>query len=236
MKKKHDRDYFVSCILAAGGSGARMESDINKIFIDLCDMPVLAHCLITLQENDHIDEIIIAARECDLPGCNDIVYEFGINKVKTITVGGATRQESVKKALCEVSKNAEIVLVHDAARPLVRTSSISDVVLGVTQFGAAAVGVPVKNTLKYIDDDGFISSTPDRSNMYEIHTPQGFTYDLIKRIYENADALGLTGTDDCYLAEQLDVKIKMITGSYDNIKITTAEDLIIAEQLFLNRL
>ena len=235
MKKKIKRNYFVSCVVAAGGKGSRMGADINKIFLDISGIPVLARTLSVLNSCEYIDEIIIVTAEYDLPGCNDIVREFNINKVKTITTGGATRQESVRNGIREVSEDADIVMIHDAARPLVTPHHLEEVILSAKEFGATALGVPEKNTLKQIDSDGFITKTLDRSKIYAIHTPQVFSKEIIDRMYKNDETLA-TATDDCMLAEMLGVKIKMIDDSYENIKITTRDDLVIAEQILENRM
>ena len=235
LKKKIKRDYFVSCIVAAGGKGTRMGADMNKIFLDLSGVPVIAHTLHVLNICDYIDEIILVTAECDILGCHDIVREFDIKKVKTITTGGNTRQESVKNGFLEVSENADIVMVHDAARPLVTNHHLQDVIESAKDFGAAALGVPEKNTLKQIDENGFISHTIDRSSVYAIHTPQVFSYDLINKMYESSEETLSTATDDCMLAEMFGAKIKIVEDSYENIKITTQEDLILAEQILENR-
>ncbi|MBQ4517862.1 MAG: 2-C-methyl-D-erythritol 4-phosphate cytidylyltransferase [Clostridia bacterium] len=229
MKQKKQTKPFVSCIIAAAGKGSRMQADINKIFLEYSDMPVLAHTLLTFQHSALVDEIIIVTSECDLLGCKDITEEFEITKVKTITVGGAQRQDSVRNALHEVSENADIVLIHDAARPLVTEAVIQNVIDGALVYQAAATGVSCKNTLKVADDEGLITDTPDRSHLFEIQTPQGFTAELIKKAHTYAYENQLYGTDDCYLVEQLGHRVKIVDGDYKNIKITTPEDLLLAE-------
>ena len=225
----------VSCIIAAGGSGSRMGADINKIFLDLDEMPVLAHTLLAFENHPQVSEIILVSRECDIPGCKDIADEFKISKLHTIVKGGATRQESVKNGLSEVSEDAQAVLIHDAARPLISQSAISDVIDAVFAHGGAAVGSPCKCTIKETDENGFITRTVNREFLYEVQTPQGFTPDLLQKMYENAELEQISATDDCYLAEQLGYKVKMITGSSDNIKITTYDDLLLAEQILDKR-
>ena len=231
MKKNKTPQKKISCIVAAAGKGSRMQADQNKIFLEYAGSPVLAHTLSTLERCPLIAEIIIVTSECDIMGCQDIVRQFGISKVKTITVGGETRQDSVRNALAELASDTDIVLIHDAARSLVRQQVIENVICDVTRYGAAAPGVPCKSTLKEADADGIICATPDRSRMYEIQTPQGFTYELIIRAHENAVAQNLVGTDDCYLVEQLGHRVKISEGDYRNMKITTPEDLLIAECL-----
>ncbi len=227
MKKK--KRPFVSCIIAAAGKGSRMQADINKIFLEFAEQPVLGHTLLAFEKNDAIDEIIIVTSECDLLGCKDIAEEFGIQKLKSITLGGALRQDSVRNALKEVSPEAEIVLIHDAARPLVSPNVIENVIQDVLLYEAAAPGVPCKNTLKEADTDGLICNTPDRSKLFEIQTPQGFRKELIVRAHTLALENKLSGTDDCFLVEQLGAKVKISEGDYRNIKVTTPEDLLVAE-------
>ncbi len=229
MKHKGKESPFVSCIVAAAGKGSRMQSDLNKIFLEYGGMPVLAHTLLALQRCSFIHEIVVVTSECDILGCSDIVAEFDITKVKTITIGGAERQDSVRNALQEVSSCADIVLIHDAARSLITETVIQNVVDGVIECGAAAPGVPCKNTLKQRDESGMICGTPDRSMLYEIQTPQGFQRDLILQAHTHAHQNNISGTDDCFLVEQLGHRVKIAEGDYRNIKITTPEDLLIAE-------
>lgn len=235
MKRQKKNAPFVSCIIAAGGSGSRMGADVNKIFLELDGVPVLAHTLLAFEEHPQISEIILVARECDILGCKDIADEFGITKLRTVTKGGATRQESVVCGMAEISPQAQAVLIHDAARPLVTADVISDVAENAILCGGAAVGAPCKNTIKETDTDGFITRTVDREFLFEIQTPQGFTADLARRMYENAAEKGICGTDDCFLAEQAGIRVKLVAGSSDNIKITTYDDLLIAEQILDTR-
>ncbi len=229
MKQKKQPKPFVSCIVAAAGRGSRMQADVNKIFLEYNEMPVLAHTLLVLEKSALIDEIIIVTAECDMLGCKDIAEEFNITKLKTITLGGSKRQDSVRNALNEVAEHADIVLIHDAARPLLTEDVIKSVVEGVVAYGAAATGVPCKNTLKLTNDKGLITGTPDRSHLYEIQTPQGFAKEIIIKSHTYALENNIAGTDDCYLAEQSGYCVKIVDGDYKNIKITTPEDLLLAE-------
>ncbi|MBE7048546.1 MAG: 2-C-methyl-D-erythritol 4-phosphate cytidylyltransferase [Ruminococcaceae bacterium] len=229
MRKKAENSPYISCIVAAAGKGSRMGADVNKIFLEFGGMPVLAHTLLALERCDAIHEIVIVTSEEDMLGCKDIAAEFSINKVKTITLGGAMRQDSVRNALQEISPKTEIVLIHDGARPLLTEDVIQSVIRGVEEHKAAAAGVACKNTLKIADDEQFILSTPDRNHMYEIQTPQGFNRDLIILAHQKAVENHIQATDDCYLAEQLGIPVKIVPGDYRNIKITTPEDLALAE-------
>lgn len=231
MKTKQSSAPFVSCILAAAGKGSRMQADVNKIFLEYGGMPVLAHTLLAFERSEAIREMIIVTAPGDILGCKDIAEEFNIKKLKTIVPGGERRQDSVRFALRETSPQAELVLIHDAARPLVTGTVINGVIDAALKHGAAAAGVPCKSTLKLADDRGIIASTPDRSHLFEIQTPQGFKRDLIIRAHKHAQEHDLLGTDDCYLAEQLGAEVKITEGDYRNIKITTPDDLILAEML-----
>ncbi len=235
MKKNKKNLPFISCIIAAGGSGSRMGADVNKIFLDLDEIPVLAHTLLAFENHKMISEIIIVCRECDMLGCKDIAEEFKITKLKTITKGGAARQDSVANGIKELSEACEAVLIHDAARPLITEEGITEVIYAVLEHGGAAIGSPCKCTIKETDENGFITKTVDRRYLYEIQTPQGFKTEQLKQMFDNAQENGIVGTDDCYLAEQLSLPVKMISGSSDNIKITTYDDLLLAEQILDKR-
>lgn len=222
---------FVSAIVAAGGSGTRMNKEKNKLFLPVLNTPVIAHTLLALEKNDCIDEIIISAKESEFFIIDDIIKEFGILKVKSIVKGGQTRAESVMSAINEISENSDFVAVHDGARPLVSQAVLNNTVKDAEQFGAAACGVLPKCTLKSADGDGFIKDTVDRSKTYEIQTPQVFKKDLFLKAYSQDMETIKNATDDCSLIEKLGVKIKISEGDYKNIKITTPEDILIAEAI-----
>lgn len=227
--KKQPKDGFVSCIVAAGGSSRRMGE--NKLFMEIGGIPVIARTLMALDKSNFIDEIIVSAREEDMLAIGDLVKQFCVKKVKTIVKGGAERADSVKAAISELSADCDFVAVHDGARPLVDQETIADAVKNACEFGAAACGVRPKCTLKRENKDGFIAETIDRSVVYEIQTPQVFEKSLFLRAYD-ADEKALKGaTDDCALVERLGANIKITQGSYRNIKITTIEDISIAEGL-----
>ena len=225
----------VSVMIAAAGSGSRMGAQVNKIFLDLAEAPVLAHTLHAFEHCPLVAEIIIAAAERDIMECGRLSLEYGIGKLKTVVAGGATRQQSVRNALSAVSEGCDIVLVHDAARPLVRESVINGVIAAAAEHGAAAAGAECKNTMKSVDVDGFIVKTLDRSRMTEIQTPQGFLKSIITRAHEDAVGRGIGATDDCMLAELIGAKIKLVHSGSDNLKITTYDDLIYAEHILESR-
>lgn len=222
---------FVSCIVAAGGSGNRMGANKNKLLLEIDGVPVLCHTLMALQNSDSVAEIIISAREEDIVEIARLADKFSIQKLKTIVKGGKSRAESVLSAVKELSDECTIVMVHDGARPFVTNEIISNTIDSAKEYGAAACGVKPKCTLKSVEN-GFISETVDREKTVEIQTPQVFTKELFMRMYsENTIA---DATDDCVLAERCEAKIFITDGSYKNIKITTPEDMEIAE-IFIRR-
>ena len=236
MKKRENTKHaFVSCVVAAGGSGSRMGTEENKLFLELLGVPVLAHTLMALDRSTDIDEIVIAARETDMLRIKSIIETYGITKATAVVRGGAHRSASVKAALSAVSEQADLIAVHDGARPLVDEHVISAVVEDAKTYGAAATGVRPKCTLKRADKDGFIKETVDRSEIFEIQTPQVFQKQLLLQAYDAEEATLALATDDCLLVEQLGKKIKITEGSYRNIKITTPEDIPVAEGLLEGR-
>ena len=217
----------ITAIIVAAGNGTRMGGVKNKVFLKLGERTVIEYTLNAFLSCKEIDDIILVTRECDIELCK---------KFKDIKVipGGKTRQESVYLGLSE-AKNSDIVAIHDGARALVSSHSIEDAIKDAKIFGAAALGVSSKDTLKVIDDDGFIKETLDREKIYNIQTPQIFkTADIIKA-HEKAIKDNFIATDDCALYEKYIGKVKITKGSYDNIKLTTPEDMQVAENILKKR-
>jgi 2-C-methyl-D-erythritol 4-phosphate cytidylyltransferase len=161
----------------------------------------------------------------------NIVDFYGFTKVKTLVCGGRERQNSVYNGILEVSKDCDIVLVHDGARPFLNEENIIDSVDAAYEYGAASVAVPVKDTVKVSDAENFASETLDRSRLWSIQTPQAFRYDIIIQAHERAVKEGFIGTDDAVLVERMGQKMKLVMGNYYNIKITTKEDLSMARAI-----
>ncbi len=223
---------FTSVLVVAAGRGTRMNSDINKQYIDIGDIPVIAKTLAVFQNSNDIDEIIVVINENDISYCQkNIIEKYSLSKVKKLVPGGKERQNSVYNGLINVNPKSDIVLIHDGARPFINENIIKDSIRETFEFGATIVAVSVKDTIKEGDSEGFISKTLDRSNLWSVQTPQGFRYDLILEAHNKAIKDGFLGTDDAVLVERLGTKIKIVFGSYDNIKITTQEDLAIAEAI-----
>ncbi|NLY44618.1 MAG: 2-C-methyl-D-erythritol 4-phosphate cytidylyltransferase [Tissierella sp.] len=225
-------NYYVSVIIAAAGMSNRMGSKINKQFIAIDNKPILVHTIEKFEQSKYIDEIIIVSKEEEVEYCRkEIVRKYGFKKVTKIIRGGKERQDSIYNGLMALSENTDIVLTHDGARPFVKHTHIEDGIKGVIEHGACVIGVPVKDTIKVVNDTDVVHHTPKRSLLWAAQTPQCFWAHLIKKGYEHAMNEGIVGTDDSSLVEKMGHEIKMIMGSYDNIKITTPEDLIIAESL-----
>lgn len=227
----------VTAIIAAAGNGSRMGDaySCGKQLILLRGQPVIAHTLMAFQQAETIDEIIIVAREEEIVVISDIAKGIGADKVTEIVVGGKSRQESVSNGLARVNPQSKFIAIHDGARPLIRPELIDETARAALEYGAAAVGVPVKDTLKHVSEDGFISVTMPREKLVQIQTPQIFEI----RDYAAGIALAVTEgasyTDDCQLYERLSKKIKLVPGDYENIKITTREDMDIAEAVLERR-
>ena len=215
----------VTALIAAAGSGTRMKFYTPKQFLEINNTPILANTLGKFEKNIYVDYILIVTRECDIQNVILLAEKYNITKLKSVIAGGDTRQHSIMNGLdCTES---DIVLIHDGARPFVTDSQISEVIKAVSESKAAALGIPVTDTLKK-SADGTVISTVDRSNLYSIQTPQGFETELIKTAHKRAFELGLEVTDDCSVAEAMNFPIKIVEGSPTNIKITTPDDLIIA--------
>lgn len=220
-----------SAIIVAGGVGNRMNSDIPKQFLEVLGKPIIAYTINAISICKDIDEIVLVTLPDYIVFCKDIVDEFQFNKVSRIVCGGTTRQESVHNGLRELSDDTDVVVIHDGARPLVDPDIISESVHSTLKFGCAAVGVKMKDTIKVVDSDGYIVSTADREKLWQVQTPQTFKKDVILSLYEYASNSNEQFTDDCMLAEAAGYKVKMIEGSYENIKITTPQDIFIMKGL-----
>lgn len=221
-----------TAIITAAGKGTRMNSDINKQYIDIAGLPVLARTIAAFENCEAIADIIVVVNEEDIQYCRrNIIEQYNFTKVKALISGGSERQNSVYKGLCAVNKSSKIVLIHDGARPFVSKKNIIDCILAAKEFDACGIGVRLKDTIKICDQNGFVKTTPDRSSLWSIQTPQAFTYDIIMNAHKMAIQSGYIGTDDLVLVERQGVQVKIIEGSYQNIKITTPEDLIIGESI-----
>lgn len=222
----------VSAVVAAAGKGTRMGLDMNKLYVEIQGRPVLAMTLQKFEESSLVDEIIVVTHKDEVGYCrSNITDRFSFGKVRAIVPGGPTRQQSVYNGLQQVSSDCGIVLIHDGARPFIDGSCIGECIEAAGKYGAAVAAVPAKDTVKRSDDDDFVTGTVDRNGLWYIQTPQAFRYDLILDAHRRAAEEGFEGTDDAVLAERAGHKVKLVMCNYFNIKITTKEDLVIAEAI-----
>lgn len=222
---------MVTAIFPAAGASRRMGGDVNKIFLELGGEPILIRTLKTFSQSPRINFFIVVVSENEVDAVEKLLDSAENLKPYKIVVGGSERQYSIANGLKFLPDDAEIVLVHDAARPLVSLDVIENVIDAAKKFGGAIAAVPEKNTIKFIDNENFVTYTPPRSKLVEVQTPQGFQRELLIKAYEQAAQDKFLGTDDSSLVERIGDKIKIVTSDYRNIKITTPEDLKIAESL-----
>jgi 2-C-methyl-D-erythritol 4-phosphate cytidylyltransferase len=230
MKRK-----IVAIVLAAG-EGKRMGSGIPKQYMIIKSRPMVYHSLKTFQESE-VDEIVLVTGEDEIEYCKKyIVDRYHFTKVKKIVAGGDERYKSVYRGLLAI-EDADYVLIHDGARPMINQKIVSDSIFGAIRYGACVVGVPAKDTIKISDEEEYAKETPSRKNLWIVQTPQSFEYQMVKDSYEKLIASGdTTATDDAMAVEYYGGhKVKLIMGSYENIKITTPEDVRISKAFFRTR-
>lgn len=216
-------------IIPAAGTGSRMQAGVNKQYLLLAGRPILFHTLALFAAHPRIDRICIVVPAGEIDYCrSEIVVRYGLAKVSAIIAGGPTRQDSVANGLlgCNATDN-DLVIVHDGARPMLGVVDLDALLDAAAKSGAATLGVPVKDTIKQVQD-GVIVATPERSSLWQVQTPQVFRYELLLAAHRQAHADGFAGTDEAMLVERLQHPVTMVAGSYRNIKITTPEDLTIA--------
>ncbi len=221
---------MVKAIVLSGGTGSRMKSKTKKQYMMLQGKPLIYYSLHTFCESS-VDEVILVTSPEDEDYCRkEIIEKYNLHKVKTIAYSGRERYESVYNGL-KMAEGADIVLVHDGVRPFVTVDMIERSIKAASEYRACVVAMPVKDTIKVADENKIVTSTPDRNSLWLMQTPQTFDYRLLRDCYEKVMFGDQTGiTDDAMIVERAsDVKIHLIEGSYRNIKVTTPEDMIIAE-------
>lgn len=229
----------ISAVVLAAGQGRRMQARVQKQFLTVNGYPVLYYCLKAFQES-FVDDIVLVTGEADIPYCKkEIVEHYGFSKVQKVIPGGKERFHSVYEGL-KACENADYVLIHDGARPMVTEEIMERTIKAARQFQGAAAAMPVKDTIKVADDQGFVSATPNRSSLWMMQTPQTFSRPVILEAYEKLieqekDGHAVAVTDDAMVLEYISGgKVKLVEGSYENIKITTPSDLKIAEIFLKN--
>lgn len=231
MKVVENKNEKVSAIVLSAGKGKRMNSVISKQYLEIHGKPIIYYTLKAFQESN-VDEIILVAGKEDIDYVQkEIVDKYNIDKVKKIVVGGKERYDSVISGLKHLEENGK-VLIHDGARPLIKPEQINDIIVCVKECGACIAGMPVKDTVKIINDDNNVESTPERKYVWQIQTPQAFDVSIINEAYKKMKVAGdTTITDDAMAVEKYtDISIKVIETSYENIKVTTPEDLLFVRE------
>ena len=231
MNGKH-----ITAIVLAAGKGSRMCLETPKQFLDLCGKPILYYSLKRFEESP-VDEIILVTGKEDITYCKEnIVEKFQLHKIRQIVEGGTQRYWSVRNGLNAIV-STDYVLIHDAARPCLTVKAIEQSIIEVIKSGACTLGVPVKDTIKVVDESCMGVATPSREYLWQVQTPQSFCYEDIMRAYHRMEQeMDTDITDDTMILERyLDKKTKLILGDYHNIKVTTPEDLLIAE-IFLEKI
>jgi len=218
---------FCSAVIVAAGSGKRMGTSISKQYLTLGEKTIIEHTVETFINCDAVDEIILVASQSAINECMSLFFD----KPVRYALGGKERYNSVYNGISETSANCDIVIIHDGVRPFVSEEIIVSSIKAALEFGACAAGVKSKDTVKICNEEGFVITTPVRDNVYCIQTPQTFRKDLIIKSYQKAFESGKFATDDAALVENAGFSVKIIDGSYNNIKITTPDDLIMGEKI-----
>jgi len=224
----------VAAIIAAAGVGLRMQSQIAKPYLLLAGRPILAHTLEVFENVREVQEVTVVAHPDDLEYCREeVIAPYGFKKVLRLVPGGKERQDSVYHALKALKQEdgLDIILVHDGVRPFVHPEQIRQVIKAARSHGGAILGVPAQDTLKRVNPQGKVIHTLDRKDIWQIQTPQGFQADLLWRAFIEAYSRNFYGTDEASLLEEMGQQVAVIQGDLRNLKITTPEDLELAEAL-----
>lgn len=217
----------ITGIIPAAGLGKRMGSKVKKQFLVLNDLPIVVRTVLVLSRCALIDELILVTGREELDYVGNLVEQYKLKKVKSVVIGGQERQDSVFSGLLQAD-DADYILVHDGVRPFIREEIIEQVISAGLAFGAAGVAVPVTDTIKQADRFGqFIETTVLRDRLWAMQTPQVFLREVLLKAHLKAQEAGVVGTDDSFLVEKIGVRIKLVPGDYDNLKITTSRDLLL---------
>lgn len=223
-----------TAIILAAGQGKRMKTKVQKQFLMLQGKPLLYYSLACFQKSDEIQEIVVVTGKESIDYCrNEIIEKYGFTKVKSIAEGGKERYDSVYAGLEACSADTDYVFIHDGARPFVTEDIIKRTKEGAVTYQACIAGMPSKDTVKIIDENNMVSATPERSRVWSVQTPQVFLYSLIKEAHDTARSVSMQGiTDDAMVVEQYkNTPVRIVEGAYENIKITTPEDILVAEKI-----
>jgi 2-C-methyl-D-erythritol 4-phosphate cytidylyltransferase len=222
-----------TAIVLAAGEGRRIGGNSSKVFLPLADRPLMLRTLDRVFSARSIERVVLVIAANQVARCEALLRSDTALRGRSwlVQVGGATRQQSAKRGLEKIGPDTDIVMIHDGARPLVSASLIDRCVEAAADKGAAVVGLPVRDTIKVVSQDRRIQSTPERSSLWEIQTPQAFKRELIVEAHERAERDGVDGTDDAMLVERLGMPVYIIDGERTNFKITVPQDVWLAESL-----
>jgi len=216
-------------LIAAAGKGQRMRGGVKKQFIPLMGIPLLLYTLRAFEEFEGVEHIYLILDEGDFEYCKgEIIQKYGIKKVVKLVPGGQLRQDSVWNGLEAMEGHCDIVIVHDGVRPFVSSGILKRLMAAMRDYQAVVTAIPTHDTIKRVDAAGNVVDTLQRDALFHIQTPQGFRYDVIKEAYERASREGAEGTDDAYFVERMGIRVKVIEGSPLNLKITTPDDIALA--------
>lgn len=223
-----------TAIILVAGQGKRMKTKVQKQFLMLQGKPLLYYSLACFQKSDEIQEIVVVTGKESIDYCrSEIIEKYGFTKVKSIAEGGKERYDSVYAGLEACSADTDYVFIHDGARPFVTEDIIKRTKEVAVTYQACIAGMPSKDTVKIIDENNMVSATPERSRVWSVQTPQVFLYSLIKEAHDTARSVSMQGiTDDAMVVEQYkNTPVHIVEGAYENIKITTPEDILVAEKI-----
>ena len=226
---------MVTAIFPAAGRGSRMKAARNKILLELAGESILVQTLKRFARIDRISKMIIAVSKEEIPIIQNLLESKNFSKPIQIVEGGSERQFSIYNAIKKLSPESEIVLIHDAARPLVSTETIERVIDSAIEFGGSIAAVPEKNTIKIATSERFVDKTLPRNLLWEIQTPQAFRREIIEKAYESAISDKFLGTDDSSLVERIGYPVKIVESESSNIKITTPDDLLFDKEFIRRR-
>lgn len=219
-------------IIVSAGKGHRLKGEIKKQFLPLGGKPILTHTLAPFEQSPLVRSILVVVGEEDFEYClKEVIEPYHFQKVIKIISGGKRRQDSVKKGIDALPEDTEIIVIHDGVRPFVTREMIEASIQEAIHSGAAVVAVPVKETIKMATSDGMVLQTLERSSLWQAQTPQAFQAPLLRKAYSSSALEEISAPDDATLVERLGIKVRLLLGSYSNIKITTPEDLMLAQLL-----
>ncbi len=221
---------IITALIPSAGLGLRMGGETRKQYIRIGENPITVQTLLRFQSFAQVNRIILMVPEKDMEFCKrEIISRYNIRKVHKVIAGGKERQDSVYNGIRALEGDEDFVMVHDGVRPFVTKTMVEESIKAASESGAAIVAIPAKDTIKSVSEEGMVEGTVDRSKLWQVQTPQTFRREIIAKAYEEAMSVNFYGTDDASLVERMGGKVQVVRGSEFNIKITTPNDLVLAE-------